>query len=416
MSIERNLYASLKTHLNKKEITLLIGPRQAGKTTLLKSLVEELKATGKETLFLNLDIDADAQYFTSQSRLLSRIQAITNPGNEEAFVFIDEVQRIENAGLFLKGLYDRDLPFKLIATGSGSLELKEKIAESLVGRKKNFYLLTVSIEEFLQYRLNQLIERIVKTLRTDALKEDQLLLEYLTFGGYPRVVTAPTISEKQEILAEIFQGYIERDIQQLLNLEKDRSFITLLQLMANRIGQIINYSDLSRMVGISIPTLKNYLWYAEKTFILEAVTPFFRNKKKEVVKAPQYYFIDNGLRNFLLNIQDLMVHVDQVGFLFQQLIYWILSKKTADSVTSIHYWRTQNRAEVDFVMLSGLQVLPVEVKSFGMKEAKIGRSLHSFIDDYSPKEAWFINRNLEKKIKVKDTTVWFRPWFDLLVD
>ncbi len=413
MEIPRSLLSDLRAHLNQKEITLLIGPRQAGKTTLLRELTNQVQQEGKQCLFFNLDIDTDAQYFSSQQRFLDRIEAVT--GGQPAYIFIDEVQRIENAGLFLKGLYDRNLSYKFIATGSGSLELKEKIAESLVGRKRNFYLPTVSIEEFIRYKtVDRYSDRLEDFLKSDPILETQLLREYLMYGGYPRVVTAPTAREKNAILAEIFQGYIEKDIQLLLQLEKSRAFVTLLQLLANRIGQLVNYNDLASATNLSVPTLKNYLWYSEKTFIAKAVTPFFRNKEKEVVKTPQYYFVDAGLRNFLLGINDLSAQPTQFAFLFQQLILQLLEQQFAESVASIHYWRTQNQAEVDFVVNQGYKVLPVEVKAVHLKNPQIERSLRSFIADYQPPEAWVINLSLEAELQLEQTRVRFLPWRQLL--
>jgi len=409
------LMADLQAHLQQKEITLLIGPRQAGKTTLLRELTRQLQQKGEFCLFLNLDIDTDALHFESQQRLLERIQVETN--GQPAYIFIDEVQRIENAGLFLKGLYDRNTPYKWIATGSGSLELKEKIAESLVGRKRNFYLPTVSIKEFLQYKTEaQYGNQLPTFLKTEPSLEERLLREYLTYGGYPRVVTAPTAREKNAILAEIFQGYIERDMQLLLQLEKSRSFVILLQLIANRTGQLVNYNDLSSATNLSVATVKNYLWCSEKTFITKAITPYFRNKEKEIIKAPQYYFIDAGLRNFLLGINDLSNQPTHFAFLFQQLILQLLEQRFAESVASIHYWRTQNQAEVDFVVDRGHTVLPVEVKASHLKKTQVERSLRSFITDYQPPEAWVVNLSLEAALQIGNTQIKFIPWRQLLTN
>jgi predicted AAA+ superfamily ATPase len=317
----------------------------------------------------------------------------------------------------LKGLYDRNTPYKWIVTGSGSLELKEKVAESLVGRKRNFYLSTVSIEEFLQYKTgNRYGNRLATFLKTEPTLEEKLLREYLTYGGYPRVVTAPNAREKNAILAEIFQGYIERDIQLLLQIEKSRAFITLLQLIANRTGQLVNYNDLANATNLAVATVKNYLWYSEKTFITKAITPFFRNKEKEIVKAPQYYFIDAGLRNFLLNIHDLNNQPTHFAFLFQQLILQLLELKFAESVASIHYWRTQNQAEVDFVVNRGHALLPVEVKASHLKKPQIERSLHSFIADYQPPEAWVVNLSLVATLQIDKTLVKFITWRQLLLN
>ena len=150
--IKRKLHKDLKEHLSKKEISLIIGPRQAGKTTLMMMLKEYLTKKNEATLFFNLDIGNDIFYFQSQDKLLKKIKL--ELGSKRGFVFIDEIQRKENAGLFLKGLFDMDLPYKFIVSGSGSLELKEKIHESLAGRKRVFELNTLSFEEFVNYKTN----------------------------------------------------------------------------------------------------------------------------------------------------------------------------------------------------------------------------------------------------------------------
>ncbi|MCC7245100.1 MAG: ATP-binding protein, partial [Saprospiraceae bacterium] len=408
----RDLSQQIRAHLQQKEITLVIGPRQAGKTTLLRELSDDLKHEGHPCLFFNLDIDTDAPFFKSQQALVDRVQATF--GDRGGYVFIDEVQRIENAGLFLKGLYDRQLPWKWIATGSGSLELKEKIAESLVGRKRNFYLLTVSVWEYIAYKTEGIYgDQPARILAIDPVLEEQLLLDFLRFGGYPRVVTAKTNPEKRAILAEIFQGYIERDIQVLLRLEKSRSFVTLLQLLANRTGQLINYNELASACNLSVASLKNYLWYAEKTFIIQGISPYFKNKNKEIIKAPQYYFLDNGLTNFMSGHIDSTGRPEWIGQQFQQLVFQMLHLRFQHEPVGIHYWRTQSQAEVDFVLDFGTYQLPVEVKSAQMTTPKITRSLHSFIEQYQPAEAWVINRSLQETVVVGNTQVRFLPWYML---
>jgi len=409
MKIKRHLLADLRAHLSAKEITLLIGPRQAGKTTILRFLGEELQHNNEQCWFFNLDIDRDSLLFQSQEKIVNHLAAIT--GKKKAYIFIDEVQRIENAGRFLKGLYDRDLPYKFIVTGSGSLELKEKISESLAGRKRNFFLPTVSIQEWVNYATNYNFEdRLSSVLKTDESLEENLLQTYLTYGGYPRVITAETQVEKNLILQEIYQAYIERDIRDLLQLEKSSAFVILLQLLANRAGSLVNYHDLSKLTGLSTPTIKNYLWYSEKTFVSAIVTPFFRNKEKELVKAPQYYFWDIGLRNYLRGIYE---DISDQGMRFQNMVFLLLQAHFKNSVAKTHYWRTQNQAEVDFVVNTGQELIPIEVKSGKLKQPTVSRSFRSFLKDYSPEKAWIINRSLRQTIKIGETQVHFMPWYDL---
>ena len=149
--IQRQLYFQLAQHLHKPEISLLLGPRQAGKTTLIKKLQENLNKQGQSTVFLNLDIVEDRQFFTSQHTLIDFIE---KKAGKKAYVFIDEISRLENAGLFLKGLYDLEPNHKFIVTGSGSLELKEEIIEPLTGRKQTFYCFPLSFSEFAAYKLD----------------------------------------------------------------------------------------------------------------------------------------------------------------------------------------------------------------------------------------------------------------------
>lgn len=400
----------LLDHLNRPEISLLIGPRQSGKTTLLKALNDHLLLHGQKSIFLNLDIERDRIHFKGQEVFVRYLSAQT--GGEKHYIFIDEIQRLENAGLFLKGLYDRGLPHKLIVTGSGSLELKEKIAESLVGRKRSFYLLTVSMSEFANYKTAyQFEERLPQVLSTDEFLRSEILEEYLTFGGYPAVLTEATERNKLRTLEEIYRGYIERDIVGLLGLEKSAAFVSLMRLMANRSGQSINYSDLSSLTLLSNQTVRKYIWYTEKTFVVESVPTYFTNKEKEIVKSPMYYFLDLGLRNFLRGpFQD----ESDMGFRFQNLVFRLLESRYRHTMTNIHYWRSKGGSEVDFVLHFGTDVLPVEVKAKSFQKPKVTRSYRSFLERYKPKEGWIVHTGAYLEERIDDTIVKFKPWYELM--
>lgn len=413
MEIQRTLLEKLRAHLSAKEITLLIGSRQAGKTTLLRQLAEEKQAAGEQVLFFNLDYEPDMLLFSSQEKLIRQIELIT--GKRHAYVFIDEIQRKKNAGLFLKGIYDQLLPYKFIVSGSGSLELKESIHESLAGRKRLFELETASFYEFAQYKTDYVYrERIKDYLELQPETAQLLLREYLNFGGYPRVITAPDIEEKTAVLREIYQSYLEKDIRLLLQIEKSQEFTTMMRLLALRIGNTIDYSGLSKDVGLSFATLKKYLWYAEKTFVLELLPPFFRNKEKEIVKAPQLYFKDLGLRNITIENAGRIQSLNEAAFEFQNFVYRLLRANIGERLFSLHYWRTKSQAEVDFVIDRGQGLLPIEVKARSLKKPTASRSLRSFLDTYQPKEAWVINLSLDTSIEIGKSKVFFRPWYGLV--
>lgn len=413
MPIKRYLLDDLKAHLPKKEMSLIVGPRQAGKTTLMLQLQGHLKKKDEKTLFLSLDFERDMPSFTTQAALLDRIKL--EFGKKEGYVFIDEIQRKENAGIFLKGLYDMQTPFKFIVSGSGSVELKEKVHESLAGRKRMFELQTVSLKEFINYKTGYKYEdRLDEYFRIKKAESLALLMEYLNFGGYPRVMLEDTRVEKLKIIDEIYRSYIEKDIAYLLKVERIDAFGNLIKLLAGQIGNMINLNELSSTLGISVQTVKNYLAYAEKTFIVKRITPYFRNIRKEISKSPALYFNDMGLRNFSIGQFGRHAMLSEMGFLFQNLIYRLLHEKIKDDGSTLHFWRTKNRAEVDFIINRGDEVIPVEVKCREMKGKEIGRSLRGFISRYNPKEAWVVNIGFKDEEKIGKTRVRFIPVFEIL--
>ncbi|MEA3451962.1 MAG: AAA family ATPase, partial [Bacteroidota bacterium] len=145
--ISRKMYSEIRKHLDKKEITIISGIRQCGKSTVLHELKINLEAENNKTLFLNFDFDSDKKFLETQEALVNKIKL--KFGNNKGYVFIDEIQRRENAGLYLKEIYDLRLPYKFIVSGSGSIELKEKIHESLAGRKRVFGMIPVNFIEFI---------------------------------------------------------------------------------------------------------------------------------------------------------------------------------------------------------------------------------------------------------------------------
>lgn len=410
--IQRTLFSELKTHLDKPEISILIGPRQAGKTTLMRLLEDDLKRQGKRTVFFNLDIEHDKNFFRSQNLFLQKLHL--ELGKNPAYVFIDEIQRKEDSGLFLKGMYDMKLPYKLIVSGSGSLELKEKIHESLTGRKRLFEITTLSFLEFLNYRTDYRYQKqFAQFLDLEKEKVDLLLAEYLRFGGYPRLVLENQASEKQKIIAEIYQSYLEKDIAYLLGVEKSEAFTNLVKILASQIGQMVNLSELSATTGLAISTVKQYLWYLQKTFVVEKNTPFFKNIRKEITKSPIIYFYDLGLRNYAIGkFTDFSDEGD--GFLFQNFVFNILKNQIVDTPATLHFWRTKDQAEVDIIIDQKSQIIPVEIKNSRLKKDFVPASLKSFIKKYQPKQAWIINLSYESRLRIDKTEIKILPFYKLL--
>lgn len=410
--IKRELLVDLNAHLSKKEITFIIGPRQAGKTTLMLLLKDYLNKKGAKTLFMNLDIESDKQFFTSQSNLIQKIKL--EIGSQGGYVFIDEIQRKEDAGIFLKGIYDMSLPYKFIVSGSGSVELKEKIHESLVGRKRIFELSTLSFDEFVNFKTNNKYEnKLAEFFSVDKEKTIEFLKEYLNFGGYPRVVLEELLEEKKKIMNEIYQSYLERDISYLLRIKKTEDFTNLVRILASQIGNLYNASEISRTLGISQKTVKDYFWYLQKTFIIHKVTPYFKNIRKEITKSPVFYFYDLGLRNYATGAFGNMVSPQEMGMVFENFIFSMMKEKFQNTSTEIHFWRTKDGAEVDFVIDSGREQFPVEVKYRDLIKPEISRSYRSFVEKYRPKKSFIVNLGLEEELTLGSTEVRFIPFFKI---
>lgn len=412
--IKRQILDKVKAHLEQKEISFIVGPRQAGKTTLMKLLKEELDRSGKRTLFLTMDIESDRHFFASQQTLLGKIQL--EFGGEKGYVFLDEIQRKEDAGIFLKGLYDMDLPYKFVVSGSGSLELKEKIHESLAGRKRIFELYPLSFQEFVNFRTDyRYEEKLYDFFKVESQRAGVLFDEYLHFGGYPRVVLRQTIEEKQQEIRDIYQAYLERDISHLLGVEKEEAFTHLVRIISSQTGSLTNISELSSTLGISVKTVKQYLWYLEKTFILHKVTPYYKNVRKEITKSPVYYFVDHGLRNYASGeFTTLSASSLSIGFLFQNLVFHVLREKFLLPSFDLHFWRTKDGAEVDFVMDKAMETIPFETKYKNLKEPELDRSFRSFLSKYAPQRAYVVNLTLNEEITIGKTKVAFIPFYKLL--
>lgn len=412
--IKRQLYQELEDHLSQKEITVIVGPRQAGKTTLMRMLEQKLQGQGAKTLYLNLDIERDKEYIRTQDILLSKIRL--EFGANRGYIFIDEIQRKEDAGLFLKGLYDMDLSYKFIVSGSGSVELKGKLHESLAGRKRIFELTPLTFEEFIHFRTNYAYERVIADFFTvEPTKVRLLLEEYLSFGGYPRVVLEESAGEKQRIIDEIYQSYLERDIAYFLGVRKTADFTHLVRVLAAQIGNLVMPTELSRTLGLSIKTVQQYLSYLEKTYMLLRVTPYFRNARKEITKTPLFYFNDLGFRSYAAGEFGTLRDQSR-GFVFENFVYQILREKVRFTSARVHFWRTKDGAEVDFVIALGDRLIAIEVKYQELKAPTPPRSLLNFITKYHPVEILVVNLKLKETVRTDEgVVIRFIPVSDLFL-
>lgn len=413
MEIKRKIYNVIKTHLEKPEITLIVGPRQAGKTTIAKKLQAELRAASERTLFLNLDIESDYSIIESQEKLLFAIK--NQVGEERAYVFIDEFQRKSNSGRFLKGIYDMNLPYKFIITGSVSIELKEEVHESLAGRKRIFEINTLSFEEYFDYETKYEFEN--KLAEFAQIYPERVILylqNYMTFGGYPKLAITAQIDEKRLLLQEIYNSYLIKDVTALLKIEKTEAFQKLIQNLSILNGKLVNLSKLSSSIGIATQTLEKYLWYLEKTYIISICRPFSRNPLKEINKSYIIYFNDLGLRSLIAgNFIEPSLRTDY-GFDFQNYTFLTLKDLLQDKQPIlINFWRSKESAEVDFVIKNSSSFIPIECKYSNLKAPEIAKSVRSFINQYKPAYCFILNKDFEESNIIDNTQVMHIPFYYL---
>lgn len=412
--IQRLILPELLRHLNLPEITLIVGPRQAGKTTLMQQMEREAAKQGRPTRFLSFDKEQDRQQLDSQTTLVEALRHAFGP--RPGILFLDEVQQKEDAGRWLKGIYDMQLPYKMVVTGSGSLELKAKIHESLAGRKRLFEVLPLSFEEFAQWKTEYAYQmdylRLAGALDTQHHLARSLLDEYLAFGGYPRVVLAQTTEEKQAILEDIYSSFLIKDMRHLLEVRKLDDLRHLVRILADQTGQLLSVASLSRDVDASQATLANYLWYLEETFIIRRITPFSARARQAVRRSPVAYFIDPGLRNSVLGRARLPLSRQDHNWLFQTLVGNILHS-VARASDHVHFWRTKTGSEIDFVVERGTEIIPIEVKDTAVKEPKLPRAYQAFLQRYQPRHGVVVNTQLEEVVRYHSTDVQFVPWWKL---
>ncbi len=404
----RSLFPHIQAHLADEEITILIGPRQVGKTTLITSLKDDLIKRGaspSDMYYFNLDIVTHTSLFQKQSDLVQFIKSRMS-GRNKLYFFVDEVQRIENAGLFFKGIYDLGLPLKLILTGSSSLEIRSKTVEQLTGRKRLFRLYPLSFYEYLSVHDADLVSYIGKK---DPLAQGEIMAHFKTFiifGGYPKV-TLETIREKKIfLLEEIFTSYVEKDVIGFLRIRDSFAFSQLVKIIASEIGNLFNTERVARELGIKSQTIRHYLDILSETFIVQRVNPFFHSPTTEIRKMPKLYFLDTGMRNFAKENREFSIDTFQQradrGALLEN---FILSELVKLEVSDIHFWRTKDDAEVDFVIRKKGKIVPIEIKSGSETKSYLSRSLHSFINKYEPERALIVAMKPEKTIKIKKTEV-----------
>ena len=275
--IKRKVTEKIFPLLFKKKTIIIYGARQVGKTTLLKQLEQKL---GEKVLWFNGD-EPDIRETLSN---VTSTELKLLIGNNKT-VFIDEAQRVENIGLSLKLIVDNFPDIQVVATGSSAFELADKIKEPLTGRKFEFFLFPISIEEIVEHFGYMEAKRYLNFI--------------LKFGLYPEIVTFPEMAKDN--LLNLSDSYLYKDLLIYEGIKKHSVLTKILQALALQIGSEVSFTEIANLVGVDKNTVDKYINLLEKTFVIFRLNAFSKNLRNEIKKSKKFYFWDIGIRNALIS-------------------------------------------------------------------------------------------------------------------
>ncbi len=383
--IRRNVWNRCIKWLERKEILLIVGARQTGKSTLMRKMVSHVEKSTPQVYFFSLENPLILSAFDENPENL--FNYIPGDGTKR-YVFLDEIQYLKDPTRFLKYLYDEYAPaLKLVVSGSSAFYIDKKFRDSLAGRKRIVELRPFSFSEFLVGKEQKKLAARVRDgftspgiekrsfLVPEKEKMQHLLNEYILYGGYPAVVTEEDPEEKLFTLKDLHESFLRKDIHDAGVLEEHK-FYLLLKIIASGTGSLLNANELANTVGLSGDTVREYIHIMRKSFIIALVPPFHRNLRKELTKMPKAYLLDSGLRNLILNDFRHPFERPDRGYLLENLVFIALKQA---GVERINYWRTQDKKEVDFI-IEGTRAFEVKWRSEAFNPGKYRRFTEHYPD------------------------------------
>lgn len=365
---DREILKSLKEWWESKEILILFGARQVGKSTLLELLSEQ----NSQMLILNCENTVVADIL--QSKDIIRIQSLFE--NKQIVAF-DEAQEIPEIGKILKLLYDdKRVQQKLIATGSSSFELANKTGEPLTGRNIKFRMFPLSLKE-ISHKKGYL--NVVENLE-----------ELLVYGSYPGIIDLP-LQEKRRKLIDLSGDYLFKDIYKFEQVRNPDVLRKLLKAIALQVGNLVSVPELANLTGVSVITAERYLDLLEKSFVIFKLGSYSNNLRNELKKSRKYYFFDNGIRNAVLNNFISAGERTDVGALWENFCVseYLKRNENRGILSNLYFWRTYDGAEIDLVEERDGKLFAFEFKWNSTKKAVIPSS---FKEKYCVESLEVINR------------------------
>lgn len=357
--ITRTIESRIKNKIGRGKAIMIIGPRQVGKTTLIRKFLSE----------------EDYKFFDGDDPVVREI--LNTPNTEEIrsllgnkkVVFIDEAQRIDNIGLTMKIIIDQFKDVQLWISGSSSFSLYNELNEPLTGRKWEYQLFPISWEEF---------------ENSHGFLESKMQLENrLRFGMYPDVINNP--GEEIEILQTLVESYLYKDILSYAGIKKPEILNKLIRALALQVGSEVNYNELSRLVGIDKNTIEKYINILEQGYVIFRLPSFSRNVRNEIKKGKKIYFYDNGIRNTVIKSMNELPFRNDVGELWENFLVSERIKQNSYKIklASSYFWRTTQQQEIDYVEEVDMKLYAYEFKWNPKRKAKISRT---FTNQYEAEE------------------------------
>lgn len=346
----RQLQKNIEKRLDSSKAIIMLGPRQVGKTTLIKSII-------KDKTFLFLDGDDPTVRKTLADINTEQLRSLL--GNQ-TLLYIDEAQRIDNIGLTLKIIIDQLKNVQVLVTGSSAFELNNQIQETLTGRKWQFELFPFSWQELED--------------EVGYLKAQQQLETRLVYGFYPEVVTS--LGDEQDILTEITNSYLFKDILALTGIRKPEVLDKLLRALALQIGSEVSYNELAQTVGVDKNTINTYIELLIQSYVVFKLPSFSKNLRNEIKNNQKIYFYDVGIRNAVIgNFSPLVLRQD-IGYLWENFLLAERMKQLeyAKSNATMYFWRTRQQQEIDYIEVASDQITAFEFKYNPKAKAKIPKT------------------------------------------
>lgn len=407
MELSRNISERIGKDFERREARVVVGPRQVGKTTILKTVAKRCSVRKIPHVYFNLEVPAHAEYFARPMKIV--LEELTAKGQ---VVFIDEFHYLPNATKLFKAIFDEHPLIRIYASGSSAVEMHKHLKESLAGRRLLYRVFPLSFEEWLPSRSKislpdswsaRVQQRSHMILRG-------LLDNFVIFGGMPGLVHENTVEDRKRLLLDLVETYIQKDIKALLREEDILSFNRLLSILAAQEGGILSEIGLSQALNYSLRQVRKDMAILQQMFFLSVLKPFFNNRGRELKQTNKTYYFDTGIRNAVLRDFRPLQNREDKGVLWESFVLAEMQKNLRVG-QDIYYWRTRRKEEVDFILVQNRMPIPVEVKS-KLTEVIIPPGLRVFLQQYpNCPVAVVLNNDIFQQVQFDGRKIIFAPHY-----